>query len=98
VTPPGGAQAERTGLAWTRTALGCVACTLLLLHSAAAQSWGRGLIPVGFGATTSVVLAIIAYRRDRRLRTTEPDPANPLLPAVASLFVTATALSTLLLA
>jgi len=92
-----GAQAQRTGLAWRRTALASAACTLLLLHEAASLHWGRALIPVVLAATTSVVLAAIAHHRERTLATTDPRAVNPALPAVASLLVSATALSLVLL-
>lgn len=92
-----GAQAQRTGLAWRRTALASAACALLLLHQAATQHWGRALIPVALAAVTSVVLAATAHHRERILATTAPRAISPALPAVASLLVTATALSLILL-
>jgi len=92
-----GAQAQRTGLAWRRTALGSGACTLLLLHQAATLHWGPALIPVVLAAATSVVLAAIAHHRERILATAGPRPISPVLPAIASLLVTATALSPVLL-
>lgn len=92
-----GAQAQRTGLAWRRTALGSAACTLLLLHEAATLHWGRALIPAVLAATTTAVLAVIAHHRERILTTTTPRAINPALPAVASLLVSATAVSLALL-
>jgi uncharacterized membrane protein YidH (DUF202 family) len=93
VTTPDGAQAERTGLAWRRTALASAACTVLLLHSAAQRHWGASLVPVLLAAVTSALLAAVAVRRERALRTARPVVMSPVLPAVASLAVTVTAAS-----
>ncbi|MEU7790974.1 MULTISPECIES: DUF202 domain-containing protein [unclassified Amycolatopsis] len=93
MTPTRGAQAERTGLAWRRTALASAACTLLLLHAAAQRHWGVALVPVLLSAGTSALLAAIGTLRERSLRAPEPGPAHPALPAIASLAVTATATS-----
>ncbi len=92
-----GAQPQRTGLAWRRTALAAAACALLLLHEAATRSWGRALIPVVLASVTSVFFAATAQYRERILATTGPRAVSPVLPAVASLLVSATALSLVLL-
>lgn len=93
MTAPAGAQAERTGLAWRRTALASAACTVLLLHSAAQRHWGAAFVPVLLSAGTSALLAAVAVRRERALRTGRPVAMSPLLPAIASLAVTVTAAS-----
>ncbi|MFJ7218217.1 DUF202 domain-containing protein [Amycolatopsis sp. NPDC098790] len=93
MTSPGGAQAERTGLAWRRTALASAACTVLLLHSAAQRHGGAALVPVVFAAVTSALLAGVGVRRERTLRTGRPVAMGSMLPAVASLAVTVTAAS-----
>jgi uncharacterized membrane protein YidH (DUF202 family) len=93
VTTPDGAQAERTGLAWRRTALASAACTVLLLHSAAQRHWGVSLVPVLLAAVTSALLAAVATRRERALRTARPVAMCSALPAIASLAVTMTAAS-----
>ncbi|RSD23783.1 DUF202 domain-containing protein [Amycolatopsis eburnea] len=95
MNPAGGAQAERTGLAWRRTALAAAACTVLLLHSAAQRHWGVTLVPVVLAASTSALLAAFGTLRERALRTPEPGPARRVLPAIASLAVTTTAASVL---
>jgi uncharacterized membrane protein YidH (DUF202 family) len=93
VTTPDGAQAERTGLAWRRTALASAACTVLLLHSAAQRHWGVTLVPVLLAAVTSALLAAVGVRRERALRTARPAAMSTALSAIASLAVTVTAAS-----
>ncbi|SFW91420.1 DUF202 domain-containing protein [Amycolatopsis australiensis] len=93
MTTDAGAQAERTGLAWRRTALASAACTVLLLHSAAQRHWGASLVPVLLAAATSALLAGVAVRRERALRAGRPVVMSSAVPAVASLAVTVTAAS-----
>ena len=93
MSTPAGAQAERTGLAWRRTALASAACTVLLLHAAGQRHWGLSLVPVLLAAGTSVLLAAMGMHRERALRAAEPGPPSRALPAIASLAVTLTATS-----
>jgi len=87
-----GAQAERTGLAWRRTALAATACTLLLLHMAARRGWGTAVIPVAFAGATVIILVAIGSVRERALRGQEtPKPLNPAFAVTASALVVATA-------
>ncbi|SEC10606.1 Uncharacterized membrane protein YidH, DUF202 family [Amycolatopsis tolypomycina] len=96
MTTPDGAQAERTGLAWRRTALASAACTVLLLHAAAQRHWGGTVVPALLAAGTSALLAGIGMHRERALRAAEPGPPSRVLPAIVSLAVTATAASVLI--
>ncbi|MGK4595580.1 DUF202 domain-containing protein [Amycolatopsis sp. w19] len=87
-----GAQAERTGLAWRRTALAATACTLLLLHTADRRGWGTAVIPVAFAGAMVITLAAVGAIRERALRRPEtPKPLNPILAVTTSALVVATA-------
>jgi hypothetical protein len=93
-----GAQAQRTGLAWQRTALAAGACTLLLLHSAALRHWGTTTVPAVVAGCTAVALAVVGRYRERQLRRPgRPPAARGLTLGAMSAMVTATAVATLLL-
>jgi uncharacterized membrane protein YidH (DUF202 family) len=93
-----GAQAQRTSLAWQRTALAAGACTLLLLHSASLRHWGATTIPAIMAGCTALALAIVGGYRERRLRVPgRPPAAGHRILGGISLMVTATAVTTLLL-
>ncbi|EMD28489.1 DUF202 domain-containing protein [Amycolatopsis azurea] len=89
-----GAQAERTGLAWRRTALAATACTLLLLHTAARRGWGTTVIPVAFAGAMVITLVAVGSFRERALRRPgTPKPLNPILAVTTAALVVATAVS-----
>ncbi|MFG1988913.1 DUF202 domain-containing protein [Actinoplanes sp. NPDC048988] len=86
MTADHGAAAERTRLAWRRTALSAAAVALLALrpaitHPTHAGRWiGAALILVGWAA-----MVAIAYRRARGLTSYPPKPARRTVPAFALL-------------
>ncbi|UUV30221.1 DUF202 domain-containing protein [Amycolatopsis roodepoortensis] len=89
-----GAQAERTGLAWRRTALAATACTLLLLHTAARRGWGTAVVPVVFAGAMVITFVVAGAIRERALRRAGiPKPLNPSLAVTASALVVATAIA-----
>jgi len=89
-----GAQAERTGLAWRRTALAATACTLLLLHSAARRGWGTTVVPVVFAGAMVITLVAVGAFRERALRRPDtPKSLNPILAVTTSALVVATAVA-----
>jgi hypothetical protein len=93
-----GAQPQRTGLAWQRTALAAAACTLLLLRSASLQHWGAAAVPSVFAGSTAVTLAVVGTYRERQLRSRgRPAAAGRLLMGAVSVMATATAIATLIL-
>ncbi|MET7989400.1 DUF202 domain-containing protein [Amycolatopsis sp. NPDC005232] len=91
-----GAQPERTGLAWRRTALSAAACAVLLLGAAVRNEGAWDIVPAAFAALTALALAGVGRHRERSLRTDpEPPALKPVLPAVVATLCCATALSLL---
>jgi putative membrane protein len=69
VTVPGDTQAERTALAWQRTALGVVGVAVLLGHRAITGGHPALLLPAGACALLGVLLfSGVAAVRDRQVR------------------------------
>ncbi|XVV11675.1 DUF202 domain-containing protein [Actinoplanes sp. CA-131856] len=99
MTADHGAAAERTRLAWRRTALSAAAVALLSLrpaitHPGHAGRWvAAALIFVGWA-----VMVAIAYRRARGLTAYPPKPARRTVPAFALLAMTFALLGGLVIA
>lgn len=87
-----GLQAERTTMAWQRTALGVAAVSALLLHHAEGRV---GLsMPGGAGLLAALALLLGAEGRDLRAQRGEAAGCSPMGQA----FVRAVALGTMVLA
>jgi uncharacterized membrane protein YidH (DUF202 family) len=64
-----GLQAERTGLAWSRTSLGVGAnAVLLAARELTHETWGPELIPAGLALVLAIATAVYGRRRSARLR------------------------------
>ena len=63
-----GLQPERTELAWRRTALSAAACSALVLHAAARDGWGFGVVPGALLAAVALVSASASASADVRGR------------------------------
>ena len=88
-----GASAERTRLAWRRTALSATAVALLALRPAFRPGAGVAAWLVAAGAMAGWALLItLAYRRHRGLTEIPPRPARRTLPAYALITVALAAL------
>ncbi|WP_433563074.1 DUF202 domain-containing protein [Nocardia sp. CA-151230] len=84
-----GLQAERTALAWRRTAASAMGGALVLVHfSSRVSGWQAG---VGTAASAAVllVLAVTAHCRGRRLRTDCRSPMGRAAPLVSGFVVVA---------
>ncbi|MGY2060365.1 DUF202 domain-containing protein [Nocardia gipuzkoensis] len=75
-----GLQAERTALAWWRTAVGAMANGLLLLHVALVADRLPVTILALIAAAGLTVVAAIALRRNRTLHTRHPGWTDGRLP------------------
>ncbi|HEX5497207.1 MAG TPA: DUF202 domain-containing protein [Mycobacteriales bacterium] len=74
-----GAQRERTSLAWTRTCLSYLGCSLLCAKLAARAALPVGSVALGGIAASMTVLGIALLRERRRTaapRTGEPVPVT----------------------
>ncbi|MEU2257658.1 DUF202 domain-containing protein [Nocardia xishanensis] len=86
-----GLQAERTALAWRRTAASAMGVALLLAHFAVRLGDAlAGVIPLA-AALGLIVLAGAAYRRGRRLRISYDSTIGPVALLVAGTVVTVSA-------
>lgn len=96
---PDGAQAERTALAWRRTALAAAVCGLGALRFLPAQVGAVGLVPGVAGLVWAAALAWQAHHRYPAARTALADaaappgsdarPPGPAIAATAALTITA---------
>lgn len=87
-----GLQAERTALAWRRTALSASAVAALLLRQAAVRGWGTTTIPALFALCTMLVLVHQSHLRSNQLRRGHTNP-SARLAAISSSVVVCSALS-----
>jgi uncharacterized membrane protein YidH (DUF202 family) len=62
---PAGAFAERTVLAWQRTALAILAAALIQLRLVAGEAPGVVLVVIALAGALAVVAAVDSRRRDR---------------------------------
>jgi uncharacterized membrane protein YidH (DUF202 family) len=73
-----GLQAERTGLAWSRTALGALAnAVLLAVNEVRAVGPGLAVIPAGLAVALGLTMILVGRHRDSVLR------QRPLPPSLA---------------
>lgn len=81
-----GLQAERTGLAWSRTSLGVAAnAVLLAVRELGSSAHPLAVVPAAFALVVAVATALYGRRRTAALRRT-PLP-SPLAPRVAVLLL-----------
>lgn len=88
-----GLQAERTGLAWQRSALAAGAVSLLLVYRAAHGGWGLLTASAALTAAAAAALAAVGVWRERALRRSARPAVVPaaVVALVAVLVVTAAA-------
>ncbi len=75
-----GLQAERTAMAWERTALGVGGVSAMLLHGATGSFWTA--LPGMVGLTASMALLVFAQLRYERTVQRVKDGLTPAAPAV----------------
>ncbi|MFJ9367640.1 DUF202 domain-containing protein [Nocardia sp. NPDC101769] len=87
-----GLQAERTALAWRRTASSATGVALVVVHFSTRVSGWRAGVGAMVPAAVLVVLAVFAHCRGRQLRTDCRSSMGWVAPLVAG-FVVVTALA-----
>jgi uncharacterized membrane protein YidH (DUF202 family) len=86
-----GLQAERTALAWRRTALSATAVTaVVVVHGAAGRDWGLAALPYVVSACAAFVVVVVSLVKARRRR--DDVSASPGAVAVVSAAVMCCAL------
>ncbi|EHY90982.1 DUF202 domain-containing protein [Saccharomonospora azurea] len=81
-----GLPAERTGLAWQRSALGAGVVSLLLLYHTAHTGWSALTAAAACTAVAAALLTVVGTKRDREFRRGTPREApRSALLAVAVL-------------
>ncbi|MFX1787205.1 DUF202 domain-containing protein [Prescottella equi] len=88
-----GLQAERTALAWNRTALAAAALAALMLRGAAVSGWGMATVP-GVASVEAAVVAVATARVRGAQLAAGVTEAHALRPAAA--WVTAAVLTSAL--
>ncbi|GAB2685158.1 DUF202 domain-containing protein [Nocardia thraciensis] len=60
--------AERTALAWRRTAVGAMGTAALFIHAAVENGWRAGAVAPMAAAVTLLVVAAVSFLRNRSLQ------------------------------
>ena len=91
-----GLQSERTALAWHRTLLSGLACSLVVARLVALVSWPAAVVTGLVAVATTAMLAVLARRRfrhnDAAVRRDDP-LADARAPALLCVLVVVTALA-----
>lgn len=74
--------AERTALSWRRTCLACLMVDLLLLRMVVTEGWDPAALLPGIACLVLLSVAVLGYRRSRRLLLGASDSAAATLGSV----------------
>ncbi|MFC9896088.1 DUF202 domain-containing protein [Nocardia sp. NPDC127579] len=91
-----GLAAERTALAWRRTAVSAMVCAALFLNHAVGSAWRPAEFAPLAAAATLTAVAVLCYSRNHALREGKPGHAGAAIAVTTVAVIAVTAVAAIL--